>query len=71
MVESKKRRRGHGEGGIFQRESDGRWVSRIRLEGGGYLRDHLRVLAQRVDRRGPPCPPMSSEVLKGLAESAP
>lgn len=34
MTESKKRRRGHGEGGIFQRESDGRWVSRIRLEGG-------------------------------------
>lgn len=30
----KKRRRGHGEGGIFQRASDGQWVSRIALPDG-------------------------------------
>lgn len=34
-MEARKRRRGHGEGSVYQRRSDGKWCAAVRLPGGG------------------------------------
>ena len=51
MTGTPRRRRGQGEGSIFQRKSDGRWVAAVSLPGGGrrvvYAKTEREAIAKR------------------------
>lgn len=47
----KRKRRGHNEGSVFQRSSDGRWVAKVTLPGGGTKRVYAWTQEEAIVKR--------------------
>lgn len=51
MVAAKKKRRGQGEGSVYQRKSDGLWIAAVSLSGGGRKTVSARTQGEAIEKR--------------------